>query len=345
MENQNAKSGSSLILIARIACAIILLGSIGAIGEIRNGKITALSIGFPLLSVAIIVFWIYRLIQKRRQQNERENAPVDDRYHNAQPAAETIRQPVPAFSAADDNWPEDYNPSAVECADAEKYFLRNLPYHRKQEQYTKYLRACDPNTSGTIVRIDPHKKAAAIQSSKGTGIYNTSLYSCTCVDYQRNHGAPCKHIYKLALELGIIPLRWDVSGLPDDVLEKVQQLKPTQAAALIRIMEENKKPDPFFIAKRKLPSALIKLGFFVEMQLYDKILDACYTNAEIREAFGAHGIKTGGKKKADLIQEVVTNYPEIAQSLCSQYYMVQYAEFALDERDGIIWYLTANAAT
>lgn len=48
-------------------------------------------------------------------------------------------------------------------------------------------------------------KMASVDTEKQTGViknYSVSLENCTCVDFMR-HNKPCKHMYRLAIELGI----------------------------------------------------------------------------------------------------------------------------------------------
>ena len=51
------------------------------------------------------------------------------------------------------------------------------------------------------VTLHSEDETAEIIGSDGT--YNVSLNECTCPDFNRYH-APCKHMYKLASELGYV---------------------------------------------------------------------------------------------------------------------------------------------
>lgn len=53
--------------------------------------------------------------------------------------------------------------------------------------------------------IDYSDEAATFSSTSDLPYYKTSLHSCTCYDFQKRR-LPCKHIYRLAVELKIIEI-------------------------------------------------------------------------------------------------------------------------------------------
>lgn len=53
--------------------------------------------------------------------------------------------------------------------------------------------------------IDTTAKTAHFSSSSDLPYYDTSLSQCNCYDFQSRH-LPCKHMYRLAVELGIIEI-------------------------------------------------------------------------------------------------------------------------------------------
>ena len=69
------------------------------------------------------------------------------------------------------------------------------------------------------------KSCTAIFTGSGKDPYKTTLLNCTCADF-RQRKLPCKHMYRLAYELGIFKLsssytpydavRFDISGHTDD---------------------------------------------------------------------------------------------------------------------------------
>lgn len=69
--------------------------------------------------------------------------------------------------------------------------------HHKKGQYTRFHKAlCDE------VTVVNRQYPATVQGSTGA-LYCTSLSTCSCPDFEKR-GLPCKHIYRLALDRGII---------------------------------------------------------------------------------------------------------------------------------------------
>lgn len=54
-------------------------------------------------------------------------------------------------------------------------------------------------------KIESEEKRAVFSSTSDLPFYRTTLESCDCYDFQERH-LPCKHMYRLAAELGIIKI-------------------------------------------------------------------------------------------------------------------------------------------
>lgn len=54
-------------------------------------------------------------------------------------------------------------------------------------------------------KINKSKKTGTFSSTSDLPFYTTTLSECNCYDFQ-NRKLPCKHIYRLAVELGIIEI-------------------------------------------------------------------------------------------------------------------------------------------
>lgn len=54
-------------------------------------------------------------------------------------------------------------------------------------------------------RVNKKAQTARFSSSSELPYYDTTLSSCTCGDFE-NRKLPCKHIYRLAVELGVIEI-------------------------------------------------------------------------------------------------------------------------------------------
>lgn len=69
-------------------------------------------------------------------------------------------------------------------------------------------------------KINKYSQSARFSSTSELPYYDTTLSSCTCMDFQERK-LPCKHIYRLALELGII----DIVKRPAFDKEKLASIK------------------------------------------------------------------------------------------------------------------------
>lgn len=69
-------------------------------------------------------------------------------------------------------------------------------------------------------RIDSNSKTGRFSSTSSPAVYDVTLSSCTCADFQERK-RPCKHIYRLATELGII----EIIKRPSFDKEKLENIK------------------------------------------------------------------------------------------------------------------------
>ncbi len=76
--------------------------------------------------------------------------------------------------------------------------------HGGPEQRKRQASAVDYKM--TPLSLDRDSQTCQIQGS-GKAPYNVSLVECTCSDFTRRK-KPCKHMYRLAMELGIFPAEY-----------------------------------------------------------------------------------------------------------------------------------------
>ncbi len=119
-------------------------------------------------------------------------------------------------------------------------------------------------------KIIPHKgiNVQANFTSQDTGeVYETTLRSCTCKDFKFNtKGAPCKHMYALALQLGIflVPDRVDLHALLHDYAEQKSQLDQ-QKKEIFRIVNTRSQRSPW------LAEQLAQYKYERELAMIDNI--------------------------------------------------------------------------
>lgn len=139
-------------------------------------------------------------------------------------------------------------------------------FHCTNEQYYRFQRSMNPEKIGRVVSVDQQRMCMRIHGSYNPElIYNVYLDHCDCKDFQERK-LPCKHIYRLALEIGIITPQWDLSGLNSEVREKLSSLSENQKKALLRLInKQGARKTEFDTNKRTVPTILVKSGFIDEV--------------------------------------------------------------------------------
>lgn len=110
--------------------------------------------------------------------------------------------------------------------------------HRSYLQQTPVFQALatgpDPRKLSSVLtrnmQIFPPFEASAMIRGESGQVYQTSLHSCSCPDFQARH-QPCKHMYRLALELGCL-LSFDSSLMKAEIGDlslQLQDLRSTVA--------------------------------------------------------------------------------------------------------------------
>ena len=136
--------------------------------------------------------------------------------------------------------------------------------HETEEQ-TKRI-ASSKTSSCTPASLDKNNCCASFRGRRGS--YETHLDGCTCTDFSRR-SLPCKHIYRLAFELGL--LSGSVSSYSHggytwkeavDLLEKYPQA--VQEEFLSHFYSSKEKPDPYKRKKNPEMDILIRDGILTE---------------------------------------------------------------------------------
>lgn len=100
--------------------------------------------------------------------------------------------------------------------------------------------------------IDKESNTAKFSSSSDLPYYTTSLSDCNCGDFNDRH-LPCKHIYRLAVELGVIEIiRRKAGGQNRELLSEVKASEDIDShPEQIKRIEKAKevKCKPLFIDK------------------------------------------------------------------------------------------------
>ena len=190
------------------------------------------------------------------------------------------------------------------------------------------------DTPDQIKRLESAKKAACTPLSISVdercgvfsgshGTYNTTLDSCPCVDFIRRK-LPCKHIYRLAIELGELQeaavsdvrqvKRKTPAGysLPDAVavLETLSDDGRTMLHNILYLILYNKKRDVVGVIVDDAVAELVNAGILTICDDLLSALDALGRN-EIRDRLIASGVSEFKKnmKHEDLARWVCDNVP------------------------------------
>lgn len=155
------------------------------------------------------------------------------------------------------------------------------------------------------------------------GTYNTTLDSCTCVDFVRRK-LPCKHIYRLAIELGELRESADSDvrkvkrktpagySLPEAVavLETLSDDGRTKLHSILYLIFYNKKRDVVGVIADDAVAELVNAGVLTVCDDLLSALDALGRN-EIRDRLIAAGVSEFKKnmKHEDLARWVCCNVP------------------------------------
>lgn len=212
-------------------------------------------------------------------------------------------------------------------------------FHCSNEQYARFQRSLSSESIGKVLSVNRKKMKMRIYSSRDTKqLYTTSFSSCECKDFQKRN-LPCKHMYKLALELGVINEEWDLSGLSPDLKELLDSLTPTAIRTLIRLMDNYRYVAKFEVSKRTV-SPFVKRGLLVEDNFYHLILDEKYNKDELLAFLSSSPSCTvcSKDKKLQIISYIIDNEPKLLKALCDKFYTVSFSDTVNDNFDYIYRY-------
>lgn len=149
-----------------------------------------------------------------------------------------------------------------------------------------------------VKRLDSAKKAdltpVSVNAEDGTarfkskrGEYVVSLDSCTCADFAMR-GLPCKHMYRLALELGLVSGEYASYVHGGYAWKQAVEIIEEHPVELQQYFYNNcfykamRKKEPFRIKKAPELNLLIQYGFVVE---YPEKETPCYKTITVIEDF------------------------------------------------------------
>lgn len=173
----------------------------------------------------------------------------------------------------------------------------------------------------TPIKIDAEDFYGYFQGKSGR--YETFLDYCPCGDFHRSK-LPCKHIYRLAIELGLMnidvetnfnavltPKKEQVSL--DEIIDIIESLSEAAQQKLCNIASQIRSTTPTcYVAPDDSLSELIAVGIVTET--FPKKYEIMFGKKnEITALLDSAGITYGKSAKKDTLQELcINNIPEKA---------------------------------
>lgn len=205
--------------------------------------------------------------------------------------------------------------------------------HRTEKQKRAIEKAVRSET--TPVSVDREEESGVFWGS-GKDLYQTTLSSCTCSEFV-NFKVPCKHIYRLAMELGIIDREYKTGTSKGERLERqisledaisvLEGLSPDafqRALEMLAVLKEERHnphlvTEPDIIREFRACPLMVENPFPTEETLW------LYERGELLDIAAKAGVEYSGRKniaKEKLIRWMMENIRNLEK------YLPAYASFS-----------------
>ena len=176
--------------------------------------------------------------------------------------------------------------------------------------YTRRVRERLDRAKSEDIAIGPQLSGTTYLIKSYDETYKTSLQSCTCADFSYKQ-TPCKHMLKLALEIGALDPDDQLFGIPDEIDQRYQSLNKASRKYFVSLCSSHGyKPFEKFIVKRTIElESLLQYGLVVESLDPDFLLKNAYTVSELRAILREYQNETGVKvcTSSDSKQTIINN--------------------------------------
>jgi len=218
----------------------------------------------------------------------------------------------------------------------------------------------------TPLLLDRDNKKAQFKGSEGE-IYISSLDNCTCMDYTRRK-KPCKHMYRLAYELGFFVLENNQDQdncKPDEeresVKESLNQCDDQFLEYLYKVclgsMEDlllgeslKYKYQNYYISKEQLICNknvvdLISMSFLIICDDKKVILDKLFKKNELLSSdvmnyLSNISVKLSAKaNKQEIVDILFTHMPDLIDKLCHDYVILDFSSIFYNHKRTILNYI------
>lgn len=169
--------------------------------------------------------------------------------------------------------------------------------------------------------IDNEKQCAEFPSS-GKKPYRTTLSSCTCPDFCRRK-LPCKHIYRLAMQCGIIDAEFKSGKNKNTILAEafstselvaeVEKLNDTAQVEMKTFLYNNLNSDiqTYAFDDESCDDSLFKSQLLKEVRTPISVYLRGMRKDEIVALLSRIGIDSGKRKKSELVELCEENYSRV----------------------------------
>lgn len=134
-----------------------------------------------------------------------------------------------------------------------------------------------------LFEINPDNGTALCYSSNYelTGeVYEVTYKHCTCPDYKKRF-RPCKHIYALNVTLGIIGVDEDLSGIPQEIKDKMDMLPENVTKYFCNILKKNRDKVIFLMKKSPSSKPLFVTGLIKDTEKTTLLLDMLFSRNDL----------------------------------------------------------------
>lgn len=200
-----------------------------------------------------------------------------------------------------------------------RFFQRwSLQYQSTPEQRRRFKRAKD-EVIFCLREVNSENGSAKCHSSEyniNKVVYDVTYHSCTCPDFKKS-SLPCKHIYALALNLGIMQEDTDLSGIPQEIKEKMELL-PTNISKYFWSLLRRNDYKPFLIKRSPSSKPLFALELIKDTENTAVMLNMLFSRNDLVAKIYENGIdyKPSPKTtKFEIIDYIMINVPDFIKKI------------------------------
>jgi hypothetical protein len=219
------------------------------------------------------------------------------------------------------------------------YWLTSM--YKGKHQRDRFLRSYD-------VKIKAHApdfRWANVYSSDGSEVYTVTWSACDCMDFKRR-GVPCKHMYAVMREAGLIESIHEFYEIPSALTAQIDALhicKPEASSAFVSLISEastrllvSRSDSDFKYIKDICEFALAERADLTADDLISYV-DSYYTLQEFKDLcrLSCSDVKFPKLKKRELIEFTLSQSEKLSDYFAKQVQAVVFPEDVIRFRSNI----------